>query len=311
MGFSPRGMAMGNALTAVESEGIYGYYNPALAAKPTESIQIDLSTAALRFDRQLHMIASHFRLPPSAGFSVSLINASVGNIDGRSQSGYHTEYLSTTELQLIGNFAIRFTEKFWGGIGLKYNFSNLHIDIPNSSTIGLDAGIRLQISNDLALAFTIKDLLSEQKFNTSDLYGAESADLTDRYPIRFHSGLSYNLAENWLFGLDYEVRFQSEYVLLNVRDDNSTTKTSGFTREKQYSQSRFLRVGSRFNIHERITIRGGVQYFNYDDTYIFQPSAGFSLHLPYDRFSPSIDYAILREPSLLSTMHVFAIRLNI
>jgi hypothetical protein len=311
IGFSPRGMAMGNALTAVESEGVYGYYNPALAATPSESMQIDLATASLRFDRQLHMVSSHFRLPPSAGFSVSLINAKVSNIDGRTQSGYHTGYLSTTELQLIGNFAIRFSEKFWGGIGLKYNFSNLHVDIPNSSTVGLDAGIRLQISGDLSLAFTMKDLLSEQKLNTSELYGAESADMTDRYPVRFHSGLSYNLTENWLIAMDYEIRFQTEYVLLNLRDDTNTNNTSGTIREKQSSQSHYLRVGSRFNIHERITIRGGVQYFKDEDAFIFQPGAGFSLHLPYDRFAPSIDYAILKEPSLLSTMHVFAIRLNI
>ncbi len=311
MGFSPRGMAMGNALTAVESEGIYGYYNPAHAAKQTETIQVDLSTAALRFDRRLHMVKFHFQLPPSAGFSISLINASVNNIDGRSQSGYHTEFLSANELQIIGNFALRFSERIWGGLGLKYNYANLHKDVPNSSSIGIDAGVRLQITSSLAMGFAVFDLLSEQKLNTSELYGVETGDQSHRFPTRFISGISYDMSEKWLLSLDYEVRFQMEEVLRRPAMSDSETEPYRTIRENRSSHSRYLRMGTRYSIHERLTLRGGIQYQQFENENIFQPGAGFSLHLPYDRFSPSIDYAILREASLLSTMHVFAIRLNI
>ena len=311
MGFSPRGMAMGNALTAVESEGIYGYYNPALAAKPSESIQIDLSTAALRFDRQLHMVSSHFRLPPSAGFSVSLINATVSNIDGRTQSGYHTEYFSTNEFQLTGNFALRFSEKIWGGIGLKYNFINLHPEIPNSSSIGIDAGVLLHITSKLAMGVTIRDFLATQNLNTSNLYGIETGDQSHRYPVRFHSALSYKLTDSWLLSFDYEIRFQSEEMIRKISEDSSGFEPFRTIRENRSSNSQFMRMGTRYLIHDRITLRGGIQYLQFEDEYIFQPSAGFSLHLPYDRFSPSIDYAFVREPSLRSAMHVFAIRMNI
>ena len=40
-------------------------------------------------------------------------------------------------------------------------------------------------------------------------------------------------------------------------------------------------------------------------------SAGFSINLPFDRFSPSIDYAFVREPYGVANMHVFAIRMNL
>src|SRR6056297_2403234 len=62
MGFSPRGMAMGNAMTSVVQEGSYSYYNPAFAALKSDMIQIDAGTALLPFDRRINMLHSHFQL---------------------------------------------------------------------------------------------------------------------------------------------------------------------------------------------------------------------------------------------------------
>jgi len=78
------------------------------------------------------------------------------------------------------------------------------------------------------------------------------------------------------------------------------------------TNSQIGRLGARYRIHTRITIRSGVQAMDLNhDTFSIQPTAGFSLHLPYDRLSPAIDYAFVREPSNISTMHVFSIRLQI
>ena len=309
MGFSPRGMGMGNAMTAVQAEGSFAYYNPALAARPAGDIQLDISTAALRFDRQLHMAHSHFSLPPSAGLSFSLINARVSDIDGRTQSGYHTDYISTSEYQLIGNFALRFTDRFWGGIGLKYNFANFHRDIPNSNSIGLDAGFRLQIHPDIAVAITVQDLISEQNINSSDLYGTERTDHSQSFPTRLIAGITIDLSRHWLISFDLENRYQSSEMNRIVEDDSGGQ--TRMVRENTTSTSRFARLGSRYIIHERFTLRGGLQYIDIGEENVLQPSAGFSIHLPYDHLSPSIDYAFMREPSQLSTMHVFAIRLHI
>ncbi len=311
MGFSPRGMGMGNAMTAVQSEGSYSYYNPALSAQPTEHIQFDLSTAALRFDRRLHMAHSHFNLPPSAGLSLSIINAGVSDIDGRTQSGYHTDYLSTNEYQFLGNFALRFTHTFWGGIGLKYNLSSFHRDIPNSSSIGLDLGFRLQIHPKIAAGFTIQDIIAEQNANTSDLYGTERTDNAQPYPVRFIAGLSVELTDSWLFSFDLENRRQKAEIVRPVTGNENGTGQAQRIREDQTTHSRLARAGTRYHIHERLTLRGGLQLLNIGEENVLQPSAGFSIHLPYDRFSPSIDYAFMREPSQLSTMHIFAIKLHI
>ena len=307
MGFSPRGMAMGNAMTAVHQEGSYAYYNPAMAAIPSDNIQLDFSTASMRFDRQLHMVTANFQLPPSAGLSLSLMNARVGNIDGRTSSGYHTDMLSTNEFQLIGNFAIRFSENVWAGIGIKYNMANYHSEIPNSQNVVIDAGFRIAILPNLAIAVAVKDLLSEYSTDSTELYGQTSGRSSSYpFPVRFITGASYEISNKWLISADFEQRFQKSEVF----------KTPVFwpspplIRTDQTTQSSYFRMGTRYLTHERVTLRGGFEYYDIGGENQLQPRGGFSIHLPNDRFSPAIDYAFVREPSQLSSMHVFAVRLH-
>ena len=66
LGFGPRGMAMGNAMTAVTSEGSYGHYNAALAARPIQEVDVDLGTSAMAFDRSLHHLNAAFPLTGDA-----------------------------------------------------------------------------------------------------------------------------------------------------------------------------------------------------------------------------------------------------
>ncbi len=311
MGFSPRGMAMGNAMTSVTGEGSYSYYNPAIAALESEFIQVDAATASLPFDRRLNMAHSHFQLPPTAGFTFSLVHARVGNIDGRDQSGYHTETLSTNEFQVLGNFAIRFSESFWAGIGLNYNFARYHTDIPNSSGVGIDAGVLIKPVEKMRIGITVQDLLAAYRFNSSDLYGTDSAaNRKQAFPFRIIGGVSLDLSDEWIVSLDVESRRQT-FERIAVTDDDSGSQEQSIRRGESSSFSKFIRIGSRYHLHERVTLRAGTQLNDLGGENILQPGAGFSIHLPYDTFSPSIDYAFVREPSQLSTMHVFAIRLNI
>lgn len=312
MGFSPRGMAMGNTMTAVNHEGSYGYYNPAMAAMSSGSIQVDLSTAALQFDRQLHMFTAHFQLPPMAGFSLSLINARVSNIDGRSQSGYHTEYLSTAEYQLFGNFGLRFSDSVWAGIGIKYNLADFHEEISSSSNIGIDLGIRTAITSQLTAAIAIKDLLTENDIDTANLYTTDSAtDSAQPYPVRVLAGLAYEFNNEWLLSLDIEQRFHQSKLVRTVTVQNNGFDQTRVVRDDVSYGSQYIRVGNRYHLHERFTIRGGFQLHNISAETRFLPSGGFSLHLPFDSLSPSIDYAFMREPNRISNMHVFSLRLNI
>lgn len=313
MGFSPRGMALGNAATAVDQIGVYGYYNPALAAKPSETIQVDLSTALLSFDRQLHMVTAHIELPPTAGLSLGLINARVSNIDGRTTSGYHTDFLSTAEYQLFSNFGIRFSETVWGGIGIKYNYSDFHPDVQSASSIGLDLGMKFQVTKALSIGIAAKDLLAQSNIDTAELYNTDTrTNRSQPFPIRLLMGVSYDYSDKLLLSLDIENRLiQRDQLITNVQISNGF-ETTTVTRESTSYSSKFIRTGGSYSIHERLTLRGGLQY-QIDESIDSKllPSFGFSLHLPFDRFSPSIDYAIAREPGGISNMHVFSLRLNI
>jgi hypothetical protein len=312
MGFSPRGMAMGNAMSAVHQEGSYAYYNPAMAAIPSDFIQADISSAALQFDRRLHMVTGHFQLPPMAGFSISLINARVGNIDGRSQSGYHTETLFTAEYQILGNFALRFKESIWAGIGIKYNLANYHTDIPTSSSIGLDLGVLAKFSSKLTGALAVKDLLSKNDIDTSSLYGTDtSTDRAQAYPVRILAGITYEILDSWLFSFDFEHRVQQLKQTETTVEEVNGFEQSRITRNDIHFSSQYLRAGTRYELHERITVRTGIQFQDIGEDIRILPSGGFSIHLPFDLLSPSIDYAFMREPNQISNMHVFSLRLNI
>lgn len=312
IGFSARGMSMGNAMTAVDQEGTYGYYNPALSARPATTAQIDLSSSAMQFDRQLHMLNTHFQLPPSAGISISLINARISDIDGRTQSGYQTDQFSVSEYQFNTNFALRFTESIWGGIGIKYNLSSYHSEVPNSSAVALDVGLRYGVTEDITVGVVLHDLFASNQIDTSELYGSPTSMAVEySYPTRLKMGFAYDGFDKLLIASDYEIQFQTSEISERQTELVEGRPINRQVRSEVRSNSHHLRLGARYFLHERITLRSGVQTLDLNSEYSIQPTAGFSLHLPFDRYSPAIDYAFFREPSGISTMHVFSIRLNI
>lgn len=286
LGFGPRGMAMGNAMGSVSSDGIFAYYNPALAALTTKS-QIDLGTSAMSFDRTLNTASGVFRLPPTGGLSVSIINANVSNIDGRTSSGYHTDMLSTHEYQISAIMGQQLSSSISAGIGLKYYLSDLHNELPNAKTLGIDIGLLYTISDQLQVGATVRDLLASYNWNSGTLYGDDSSSQTNAFPLQIQLGGSYQLFP------ELSVSMQGGQHLFK---DKSVTN---------------LQLGGRYNLHERFTLRGGLQVQNLSsiaDTNQF--STGFSIHLPFDLLSPSIDYAFVQEPNNISYMHTFGIQLQ-
>jgi len=312
VGFGPRGMAMGNALTAVHQEGAYGYYNPAMAAIPNDFIQLDFSSSAMAFDRQLHMVSAQFQLPPSAGISVSLINGRVGEIDGRTQSGYYTDTFSTSEYQLLTNFGIRFSDTFWGGVGIKVNLADFYSDVSTETSIGLDAGLFKQ-AGKIGIGLAIQDLFAKINYDTSELFGSNTGGArSDSYPTRFKLGASYAHNHDLLISAEYEIQMLSSEIKTSETRLIGGRPVTSAVRSDVTTNTQIGRLGARYKLHPRITVRSGVQAMDLNhDSISLQPTAGFSLHLPFDKLSPAIDYAFMREPSNISTMHVFSIRLQL
>jgi len=314
MGFGPRGMAMGNALTAYSGEGVFAHYNPALAARAGDDIQIDIGTAVLEFDRSLHMVSGTFALPPKAGFSFSFLNANVSDIDGRTVSGFDTGEFSTNEFQFKGSFGLAFSKKFSVGAGFKFNLSDFAEGIENANSFGIDLGIHYRPSEYLSFGAAIQDLFAEQSLDTEDFFNSDgSIETEDTFPKRFKFGAAYQFKTiEAVISSEFEIRTQTSDIERNEINTFDGTPQVFSERDEITTSSTQWRVGGSYKVHERITGRLGYQIQdldNFDDSDQF--SFGFSLLLPFDTYSPAIDYAFVREPGGFSSFHVFAIQLNI
>lgn len=311
IGFGPRGLAMGNSLTAVTSQGTYGYYNPALSAIPKTGPQIDFSVASLEFDRALQTASVAVDLPPKAGISFYLLRAGVSDIDGRTLSGFHTNFFNSNEFQLATAFGIRLSNSVYGGFGVKINVADLADDLSTETNFGIDFGLLAKVTNKVNIAFTVQDLISEYTFNSGSLFNSnQSQNVTNSFPTRVKFAAAYQ-EEKWVFTSEFETRIQRSDIIErevivfdgtpDILENTSTVTTS----------STLLRFGGAYDIHERLTLRSGYRFTDLTDPNSRSFSAGFSIHLPFDKFAPSIDYAFVSEPFQISDIHIFALRLNL
>lgn len=311
IGYSARGMGMGNAMSAVTSEGAFSYYNPAQTALESGSGQMDLSAGVLQFDRVLQSVGAQFALPPTAGLSFTLLRTGVNDIDGRTQSGYSTGSFDISEYQLASGFGIRLSEKFNAGIGLKFNLANYHEELSNAVAVGVDLAFLYEISPQINFAGSVRDLFANYSWNSQDLYNlSQSRNVVNNFPTRIIFGLAWQ-KQNFTVSSDFEIQAYSSEITTRSTFVENGIPTEITSNELINTSSNQFRVGASWDAHERFTLRGG---WNLPETTEFDSwglSSGFSIHLPFDVFSPSIDYAFVMEPYRVSNMHVFSLRLNL
>ncbi len=312
IGMSPRITGMGNAYTAGGNEGVFAYYNPALSAQIGHN-QVDLSSAVMSFDRRFATLNATFPLPPSAGLSFGLIYAGVYDFDGRTQSGYHTESFSTHDLQASASFGIPISSRLAVGVAAKFQTARYNKDVTSPTSFGFDIGAIFRLTESMNIGFTVQDMISEYVWDTQDLYGtAGSIQRTEKIPVRYKFGVYKSLLENQLhINADFENMVVKGDQYLRMLNIDGPRPVSFLSTEQTEASIQVLRIGASYLAHERITARAGWQSGDLDFISTSQQySAGFSLLLPFDMYSPSIDYAIIREPGGVSWMHMFSIRLN-
>jgi len=311
LGYGPVALGMGNAMTAVTSQGSFAHYNPAHAAMNLNYIPLDLSVSSLSFDRIYQTLGAVFQLPPSAGISINLLRSGINNIDARSLSGYPDGVFDVSEYQLHTTFGIRLSEKFNAGFGFKINYANYNESLEPETSVGIDLGFLYRISNSLNFGFAVQDLFAEYRWNSADLYGlAESRNVVNKFPTRFKWGLAY---QNDSFTLSGEYEIQA--LTSEVRDEevfisNGRSNLISSLAELKTNAQQF-RLGGAWGLHERITLRAGYSLPDLTDSKSWGASSGFSLYLPFDKFSPSVGYAFVLEPNRVSNMHVFSLSLKL
>ena len=280
MGFGGRGMGMGNAMVAVISGDLSGYYNP--AAVPLASTRGGMgSFGVLSLDRTLNFLGYTQALPPDAGVSAGLINSGVSNIDGRDADGEQTGSMKTLEDQLFLGFGLRFQSGFSIGINLKILYYHLYTDI-TSLTAGLDFGVMYRATGALTFGVAVKDVNSKYRWDTSSLYGDQGTSSDDKFPLRTVAGASFILPDT--------------IALLSAEVEFTDVRT------------RTLRVGAEIPVIREVTLRAGVDRIDLKEKGTgASPAFGFTIARGLAGWTPSITYAYIVEPFAPTGMHIITL----
>ena len=308
IGFGARGIALGNALVADAMGNGSPYYNPALA--PMASSQnLAASTALMSFDRQLQFLQFATPLEPSAGIAGGLIHAGVSNIDGRDNSGYHTEYYSTDEFAVFLAFGTRLSERLTGGIGLQLFRADMHEGLEAVHTIGIDVGLTYAATEALRLGLAVDDLLARYSWDTSSLYGSGGKTTSDRFPVRVRAGASYLLMDGRAqLVAEYESSFvSSEYRTRSIQIVGDAPQVVEESERSTAFDGR-LRVGGEYNLSDVFTVRGGLDRIGGGAPEGLAPSAGFTVAQPVGPLGLRGEYAFVLEPYGTGAMHLISLR---
>ncbi|MBI1802989.1 MAG: hypothetical protein HY033_08355 [Ignavibacteriae bacterium] len=281
LGYGARGMAMGNAGTAINAGTVATCYNPALASFSEERI-VAATFGILAFDRYLNFLSYTQAIQPTAGISIGLINAGVRNIDGRDEDGEHTDDYSTSENQFFLAFSNKVDQSVSLGVSVKLYYSKLFNDV-KSTTVGFDLGAYVQATEALGIGLTVQDLNSKYKWDTKDVYGAQAGGPSeDKFPNLRRLGFSYKLP--------------ASAGILTAEFENSSLGTN------------VVRVGAEYNVIENFTVRGGADRIDLGDAATgVKPTFGFSVKNSFNGWSPALHYAFIAESYASHGMHIITL----
>lgn len=297
MGFGPRGIGLGNGLSALTEGNLVSYYNPASSVfQEGNSFQTGYSFLSL--DRQLNFLSftrkfeffsskdtSSDRRPRStAGLSAGVINSGVSKIDGRDNNGLRTKDLSTSENLFFLGIANRFSDKFALGVTIKFYYYKLYEKM-TSTSVGIDVGALYKLNDNLSFSLALNDLNSKYKWDSGPIYGQNGISSEDKFPLLKKLGVSYK-------NTDYNFLVVGEF-------------------ESSNAGTNIIRLGAEYNIFEGLHLRGGIDQFNLSNNdWPVKPSLGFSYFYDLSDYILGVDYAYMLEPYSASDRHIIGVNFN-
>lgn len=277
IGFGSRGIAMGNAMTAVTDGEISSYYNPAVITFQNDRT-LSLGFTSLSLDRSLNFLYYSQPLKNQAGISIGFINSGVSNIDGRDDDGHPTGMRSVTENLIFASFAKQIMKNFSAGLTFRLYYYRLY-DGMVSTAAGLDLGILYTISHDLRVGATIQDINSKYRWDSGNLYGDEGVVTIDQFPLTTRIGGSYTLVDSTL-------TLALDFVMLG-------------------SDTKLFRGGVEWTPISCFSIRAGIDRLFLNDQYGGStPTFGFALHYPVGGIMSTLNYSYGIEPFAPQGIHM-------
>ena len=226
MGASARAMAMGSGFTAEIDAGFAAYHNPGSIVF-TNKRQLGFSHHFLPLSRRFMAANFSAPIPPSAGLGIAWISAGTDKIDGRTSSGEHTQYLSTSEDAFMISFAQRILPWFSAGLNIKILKHQLPMNTMDLSGkgIGMDFGVFIRTEKGANLAFMVQDLNSRYHWKTDKIF-ERGKEYVEQFPTfyragtTFHYGKAYVAADGGMIMngkelLGYTIRIGGEYPYMD------------------------------------------------------------------------------------------------
>ena len=226
MGASARAMAMGSGFTAEIDAGFAAYHNPGSMVF-TNKRQLGFSHHFLPLSRRFMAANFSTLIPPSAGLGIAWISAGTDKIDGRTSSGEHTQYLSTSEDAFIISFAQQILPWFSAGLNVKILKHQLPMNTMDLSGkgIGMDFGVFIRTEKGANLAFMVQDLNSRYHWKTDKIF-ERGKEYVEQFPTfyragtTFHYGKAYVAADGGMIMngkelLGYTIRIGGEYPYMD------------------------------------------------------------------------------------------------
>ena len=288
LGFSARGMGMGNAMTSVITGDVMGYYNPAVSAFQDDHL-INFGHSFMSLDRTMNFVSytKNFKLPKQteggAGITFSWINAGVSNIDSRDGDGFPIGTISTNENQFTFAPSIRVSPNVALGVGFKLYYSKLY-DGVKSTSLGFDLGAIVKASNRVNIGLAIKDINSQYKWSTSSIYNENGATTTNKFPVLINLGVSYLLPKD--FGV-VSVDFENSSQTVNQDGTDYKSVTDVIRMGAEVSPIKFLKLRAGF---DRFDLKATDKFGNTDVNF------GVGYQIPLKTYIVGIDYAFIMEP---------------
>lgn len=283
LGFGPRGMAMGNALTSVNSGNLVSYYNPALSPFQNDN-SFSAGYSFLSLDRTLNFVSFTRKFTfggkldssgkpgrsSTAGLSIGLINAGVSNIDQRDNQGIKIGDISTSENLIFVGLSNKFSEKFSIGVNIRFYYYSLYEDI-TSNALGFDVGLIYLPIENLTIGFVISDINAKYEWDTTPIYEEQGTNTTYNFPLNKKIAVAYN------------------FTFLNL----ITAAEYQFSNEGDA----LLRLGAEYQIYSNLFLRGGIDNLILGNLDIpSKPSLGFGYSYSSFGIMFGIEYAFVFEP---------------
>ena len=226
MGASARAMAMGSGFTAEIDAGFSAYHNPGSMVF-TNKRQLGFSHHFLPLSRRFMAANISTPIPPSAGLGIAWISTGTDKIDGRTSSGEHTQYLSTSEDAFMISFAQRILPWFSAGLNIKILKHQLPMNTMDlaGKGMGMDFGVFIRTEKGANLAFMVQDLNSRYHWKTDKIF-ERGKEYVEQFPTIYRAGTTFHYGKVYVAAdggmimngkelLGYTIRIGGEYPYMD------------------------------------------------------------------------------------------------